>query len=201
MGFGNTGSDFEPLIEIENPKLVLYTGAAGLIVNLLGMFLFHGHGHMHHHHHNEDDNSSDEDVPSNGIPIHPAESYASMVSAVREQKRAIKVANGPYEEESDIISESSKSMHSETIPLVVDSTVVHMPRQRTDSHTSSAHKQDHSHEHAGHHHHHHEGASNMHGIFLHVLGDALGSVGVIVSALFIVYTDYSWRYLVDPIAR
>lgn len=40
---------------------------------------------------------------------------------------------------------------------------------------------------------------NMEGVFLHVLGDALGNVGVIITALFIWKTDYSWRYYSDPI--
>ena len=28
--------------EIHNPKLILYVGCAGLLVNLIGLFLFHG---------------------------------------------------------------------------------------------------------------------------------------------------------------
>ncbi|PGH18174.1 hypothetical protein AJ80_04561 [Polytolypa hystricis UAMH7299] len=39
---------------------------------------------------------------------------------------------------------------------------------------------------------------NMRGVFLHVVGDALGNIGVIVSALVIWLTDYSWRHYVDP---
>ncbi|KAL4938226.1 hypothetical protein BDV06DRAFT_201392 [Aspergillus oleicola] len=39
---------------------------------------------------------------------------------------------------------------------------------------------------------------NMRGVFLHVMGDALGNIGVILSALVIWLTDYSWRYYVDP---
>lgn len=39
---------------------------------------------------------------------------------------------------------------------------------------------------------------NMRGVFLHVMGDALGNIGVIVSALIIWLTSYSWRYYVDP---
>ena len=42
---------------------------------------------------------------------------------------------------------------------------------------------------------------NMHGVFLHVLGDALGSVAVIISGLFIKYTTFSWRFLADPVIR
>ena len=39
---------------------------------------------------------------------------------------------------------------------------------------------------------------NMRGVFLHVMGDALGNIGVIAAALFIWLTDYSWRFFVDP---
>lgn len=40
---------------------------------------------------------------------------------------------------------------------------------------------------------------NMHGVFLHVLGDALGNVGVMLTAVFIWKTDYSWKFYADPI--
>lgn len=39
--------------EIENPRVVIWVGLAGLLVNVLGLFLFHGHagfgGHGHSH--------------------------------------------------------------------------------------------------------------------------------------------------------
>jgi zinc transporter 1 len=40
---------------------------------------------------------------------------------------------------------------------------------------------------------------NMRGVFLHVLGDAMGNIGVIGSALFIWLTNYSWRFYADPL--
>lgn len=40
---------------------------------------------------------------------------------------------------------------------------------------------------------------NMRGVFLHVMGDALGNIGVIGSALFIWLTNYSWRFYADPV--
>lgn len=40
---------------------------------------------------------------------------------------------------------------------------------------------------------------NIEGVFLHVLGDALGNVGVICTALFIWKTDFWWRFYFDPI--
>lgn len=45
---------------------------------------------------------------------------------------------------------------------------------------------------------HSHGDLNMRGVFLHVLGDALGNVGVIATALFIWLTDFDWRFYVDP---
>ena len=42
---------------------------------------------------------------------------------------------------------------------------------------------------------------NMKGVFLHVLGDALGSVVVIISALVIKFRTEEWRYKIDPAMR
>lgn len=54
----------------------------------------------------------------------------------------------------------------------------------------------HGHSHGGHSH--GEGSMNMQGVFLHVLGDALGNVGVIAAGLFIMYSDAWWRFYSDP---
>ncbi|KAJ3060480.1 hypothetical protein HDU99_005910 [Rhizoclosmatium hyalinum] len=59
-----------------------------------------------------------------------------------------------------------------------------------------------SHKHDGHdnnNHGHDHGNMNMQGLFLHALGDALGSVGVILSALIIMFADGTWRYYMDPV--
>ncbi|KIS68921.1 uncharacterized protein UMAG_11500 [Mycosarcoma maydis] len=53
----------------------------------------------------------------------------------------------------------------------------------------------HAHAHGGGHSH---GSMNMQGVFLHVLGDALGNVGVIAAGLFILYSDAWWRFYSDP---
>ena len=41
----------------------------------------------------------------------------------------------------------------------------------------------------------------MRGVFLHVLGDALGSVIVIISALVIKFVKEDWAHKVDPAMR
>ncbi|RIB23592.1 cation efflux protein [Gigaspora rosea] len=72
--------------------------------------------------------------------------------------------------------------------------------------TTSAHEEDlqerdeaHQHEESHDYHNHKDHDHNMKGVFLHVLGDALGNIGVIASALFIRYTDFEWRYYADPV--
>ena len=45
---------------------------------------------------------------------------------------------------------------------------------------------------------HSHGDLNMRGVFLHVMGDALGNIGVIASALIIWLSNYSWRFYSDP---
>lgn len=40
---------------------------------------------------------------------------------------------------------------------------------------------------------------NMRGVFLHVLGDALGSVVVIISALVVMFAEGDWIFCVDPV--
>ena len=37
--------------EIHDPEMILYVGALGLLVNLLGLCLFHEHGSSHGHSH------------------------------------------------------------------------------------------------------------------------------------------------------
>ncbi|TKX23481.1 cation efflux-like protein 3 [Elsinoe australis] len=63
------------------------------------------------------------------------------------------------------------------------------------SHEAHKHKQPKS-DSAGGHGHSHD--LNMRGVFLHVMGDALGNIGVIASALIIWLTPYSWRFYSDP---
>lgn len=46
---------------------------------------------------------------------------------------------------------------------------------------------------------HSHGNLNMRGVFLHVLGDALGNIGVIATALFIMYSTSKYKFYADPI--
>jgi zinc transporter 1 len=58
----------------------------------------------------------------------------------------------------------------------------------------------HSHEHEnGGHGHSHSGSMNMRALVLHVLGDALGNVGVIATGLVIWKTSWSFKFYFDPV--
>lgn len=60
------------------------------------------------------------------------------------------------------------------------------------------HDHEHSHDHShGHNHEHHHRSQNMQGVFLHVMADTLGSVGVIISTLLI--QGFGWTGF-DPLA-
>ncbi|SCV05058.1 LANO_0G17546g1_1 [Lachancea nothofagi CBS 11611] len=153
---------FEPQ-EINNPKLVLMVGFAGLISNIVGLFLFHDHGHSHGHGHSHAAASSPQDEESGHSHSHA------------------EFNNG---------DESSQDIND-----LLPSTVVQSYTPETSPLLTK--KDDHSHSHKT------EvkktqKSLNMQGVFLHVLGDALGNVGVMATALFIWKTDYSWRFYTDP---
>ena len=78
---------------------------------------------------------------------------------------------------------------SERTPLLSETSSV-------DSHSQDAHG-GHGHGKGGHGHSH--GSMNMHALLLHVLGDALGNVGVIGTGLVIWLTTWSWKYYFDPV--
>lgn len=53
--------------------------------------------------------------------------------------------------------------------------------------------------HKGHGHSHSSGSMNMRALLLHVLGDALGNVGVIATGLVIWLSSWSFKYYFDPV--
>jgi zinc transporter 1 len=70
--------------------------------------------------------------------------------------------------------------------------------KKTDHHKDHKHNQAREASSGGGGHGHSHGDLNMRGVFLHVMGDALGNIGVIATALFIWLTDFSWRMYADP---
>ncbi|XP_060557113.1 proton-coupled zinc antiporter SLC30A1-like [Ruditapes philippinarum] len=145
--------------KIENPKLLLIVGGVGLLINFLGLALFHNHGHSHggggghghshgggHGHSHGGKNTEDDHI------------------AQKESDSLVERKPGSVEG-----SSSGSEADMEEVTIQFDENRV----------SSSA-------------------QLNMRAVFLHVLGDALGSVIVVISALVIWFVDEDWVYYVDP---
>src|SRR5581483_11777243 len=136
-------------------------------------FIEHGHGHDHSHG-KLSTPVNDNTTAIDEILVHPAASRQSIVDAAQE---TILEEEGAELEEEEIVAEQQQRSNEEIPqPSAID-----------------ANKHDH--------HSHKSQSLNMRGVFIHVLGDALGNVGVIASGIFIYLTDYSWKYYADPIVR
>ncbi|KAG0643523.1 cation efflux protein [Tuber brumale] len=167
---------FEPQ-EISTPWLVFGVGSAGLASNILGLFLFHDHGHSHggnSHEHDLESSLVDEESAAAGHEHH------KHTHGLRGH------IHDPAEDDRGDIDD------------ILPDTVVASGHKRAYSrscHQNHNHakpkenKPSHSHQNL-----------NMRGVFLHVLGDALGNVGVmsVAGALLLLPETIWWRHLLDP---
>lgn len=138
------------------------------------------------------------------IHIHPASFRNDIIAAGRLDD--IESAPGTDSEGENAVEEEPRSR--EESPLRDHARNYGTTKQNgTDHHDHDSSKR-HDSWHQGHNHSqpkateggggHSHGDLNMRGVFLHVMGDALGNIGVIASALIIWLTHYSWRYYCDP---
>ncbi|XBW38006.1 hypothetical protein QEN19_003591 [Hanseniaspora menglaensis] len=186
---------FEPQ-EIVNPKLVLGVGVAGLFSNFIGLILFHEHGHSHSH------GSASIDI--RGQEVDKTHSHSHGHDSLDDINMTINdlLPETIVQKASQAMSPKLTAKNNENSPLL--STL-----DGDSAYGSHKHSQSHKHTHGNaeqdlelggaESEHHSTGSLNMEGVFLHVLGDALGNVGVILSGFFIWKTDYSWRFYSDPI--
>jgi len=198
----------------DNIDMVIMVAAIGLGINVIGMAIFwqSGHGHSHagggHDHgghggrgghagHSHDANPADSQTPMS--PSHkPTSCHGHAHNSVSPL---------PEEENPDVGSHGHAHQHSQH-----SRSHSHGPDPADDhghAHTHSEHHEAHPHGHS----HGDEGAShceshgghdshedlNIRGVFLHVLGDALGSVAVILSGCFIKFSTFPWRGVADPL--
>ncbi|XP_051004109.1 proton-coupled zinc antiporter SLC30A1 [Acomys russatus] len=152
--------------EMQQPLVVLCVGVAGLLVNVLGLCLFHhhsgegqgaGHGHSHGHGHlakgaRKAGRAGGEAGATPGRT--PDQEETNTLVANTSNSNGLKA--DPTEPE--------KSRHDDPVDVQVNGNLIQQP-ERLESEDSKA------------------GQLNMRGVFLHVLGDALGSVIVVVNAL------------------
>ncbi|XP_008823041.1 zinc transporter 1 [Nannospalax galili] len=160
--------------EMQRPLVVLGVGAAGLLVNVLGLCLFHhhsgaGHGHAHGHGH--------------GLPARAARAKGGR--AVGGEAAGVG-GRAPDQEETNTLvantsnsnglkvdtAEPEKSRSDDPVDVQVNGNLIQEPDHLESEDEDRA------------------GQLNMRGVFLHVLGDALGSVIVVVNALVFYF---SWK--------
>lgn len=231
---------------VSNPQVVVAVGCAGLLSNIVGLFLFHDHGHSHGGHSHGHSHSHGGDLEAAKPKVKHVHSHGSAsdrtplltpkTSSTHTDSTIVPVASSSASATSEDSSETERAeeelfvhpgeFRANVVKAAHDAgygaTVGHKRTMSTSSkrslpvHDHSAHGHSHSHEHphahdeteehdhdhdeeeGGHGGHSHEGSMNMRGVFLHVLGDALGNVGVIGAGLIIWLSDYSWKYYSDP---
>ncbi|KNZ71425.1 Zinc/cadmium resistance protein [Termitomyces sp. J132] len=166
---------FSTPLEISNPKLVVVVGSLGLASNLLGLFLFHEHAHSHDHSHGKASSSRPESITGTSSPVKSAPQTSGSISPSHDNldQNLSSGASDPALED-DL---SPATISTEYTPLL-------QPRPKT------GHSHNHSHSH---------GSMNMRALVLHVLGDALGNVGVIATGLVIWLTQWSFKFYFDPV--
>lgn len=169
--------------EITNAWLVLIVGGVGLAVNLVGLCMFHGHGHGHSHGGHEHGHGHSH---GNGQQ-HPSETVIDNTATINSENGSVTnlagsdgslprgdTFSGPYLKDAHEIQKfATVIVHEHT----AESSTNQENHQRKQ--TTSA-------------------QMNMRAVYLHVLGDALGSVIVIASALCILYGNGRWTLYVDP---
>ncbi|GAA5959011.1 hypothetical protein JCM3765_000800 [Sporobolomyces pararoseus] len=185
-----------------NTGQLLTVSAVGLAVNLVGMVAT-GHGHHGHSHGGGGGGGGHSGHGHSHAPVR-----SNSTPFLTNEKEDEKSHNG-----------HSHNGHSHT-PVSSPSKPLHSHSTPTHSHSSHSHASSHSHSTPGNGHAHagesdchrdddeedeggddhaaHSGHShNMKGVFLHVMADTLGSVGVIISTLLI--NRYGWTGF-DPLA-
>jgi len=216
---------FSSIPKISNPRFIVIVGSLGLASNLVGLFLFHEHGHSHDHSHGAKiPSSSPSSIPASATGLisgevartpsfsslydHPAATRVSLVQTASEMTStrspspsdrvlprshislditghvgtSIEKGSGG----DSVLTPHTRVTGSKQIPLVR-----HSDLALRDSRSHSSPSSKHTHSHAG--------SMNMRALVLHVLGDAMGNIGVIITGLIIWLTSWNFKYYCDPI--
>lgn len=149
-------------------------------------------------HHRHTSGSRSRFASADDIHIHPASFRNDIIQASR--LKDIESNTSEAEDEDEVLVDGEPATEDQPLlgphksngsakPELGSS---HEPRSY--DHADHKHSQPQEESKGGHSH----GDLNMRGVFLHVMGDALGNIGVIGSALIIWLTSWSWRYYADP---
>ncbi|KAJ2617061.1 Zinc resistance conferring protein [Coemansia sp. RSA 1365] len=209
--------------QVKNPKLVMLVGCVGLTFNLLGLMLFHEHGHGHSHGHAHSDthahahgdeevvvgehgrllSAGDDHTAYNAINYaEAAGSSPRMQSSAIDNRSIIGVPHPVYTHQA-IINSAQQMIDGESSDESSEHPGTRDASGRTSPQTVAARRKSHAKRRrsscgggeggdgSG-------GHLNMHGVWLHVFGDCITNVAVIISGLVIWKAEGPWRFYVDP---
>ncbi|ODN01347.1 Zinc/cadmium resistance protein [Orchesella cincta] len=160
--------------KIEKPDLVLYVGGFGLLVNLIGLCMFHNHGHIHGHSHGKPKTQTDDTKKNDSVNI--SEQVRNNIIAT--QTNSVKLVEWSVNKDPIVLSPRN-ILQSQNQETEVHQGVTEPAPVNNASHSASQ--------------------MNIHGVFLHIVADALGSVVVIISASVIWLTDWEYNDYIDPL--
>eukprot|EP00794_Sanderia_malayensis_P006011 gene6011-6709_t len=186
---------------VENALLVLFVGLAGLLVNVIGLFLFHQHGHAHSHGGGGHGHSHgggaitnttslkaeaallNEDL-ENGADKNDEDDDGSGVKDDEGQENDLEIVKSKIDVNSPlVIMDDEPGTYKTEISEKGEETLV-LQRTKGKKKKKAPKQAD---------------QLNIRGVYLHVLGDALGSVIVIINALILQFQSGKWTHYVDPV--
>ncbi|KAF8560423.1 cation efflux protein [Imleria badia] len=166
--------------DISNPRLIVIVGSFGLASNIVGLFLFREHGHTHEH-----KGSAPSSRPASVHVVQDIASRNRSTSYSSMYGHPVATRASLVQTAQDIATsthtQDNATRSSEETPLLG------APTEDSFGPRMSA---DHGHGH---------GSMNMQALVLHVLGDALGNVGVIATGLVIWLTTWKYKFYFDPV--
>lgn len=185
--------------EISNPRLIVIVGSFGLASNIVGLFLFHEHSHDHKASLIPTRSSSisqleqveDDDVTTPGKASGRPSSHERSDSYSSMYGHPIATRASVVQAAQDIASPSPHTRRLSTSSPVFDERLPLLGSEIIDAVPPKGN--------TVHHHGHSHGSMNMRALVLHVLGDALGNVGVIATGLVIWLTEWKYKFYFDPI--
>lgn len=210
-------SALKRLIETEplnKPILILVVGCVGLLVNILGIFLFHGHaghghsygsghghshgsshGHSHGHDHGGSHGREKEDKHKgiNSAQHVTRKDVHGMENGTQHVQKDLGMTNKvlapialqcpPDSPSLRRFQERAKHVKEIFQPDVINAVITQNGPTIVDEEEDASKS---------------EGHLNMKGVYLHILGDALGSIIVIIAALIVHFVKDKWTLYVDP---
>jgi zinc transporter 1 len=142
------------------------------------------------------------------IHIHPASFRQEIIQAARREEEEIEsevTEEDALLDETEAANEPSAGHASPAKGSTPYQNYGSIGKRASTDYNHASHNHNHTedeshaaHGHGGGGHGHSHGDLNMRGVFLHVMGDALGNIGVIASALIIWLTTFPSRYYADP---